>query len=103
MARRTRRQIGLLDAFWDASALVPLCKAEPLSQQVVTLYNAYQVSTWWATPVEMHSALARLKRLGQLDAAESAAANKTFEKIMQHWVVVSPSHTIQAQASSLLY
>ena len=46
-----------MPAFWDASALVPLCvpgQAEPRGRRLLA---EYQPVVWWGTPVEMADAL----------------------------------------------
>ena len=53
-------------AFWDASALVPLCVTQRATPVVEALSAQYQVAVWWSTPVEIRGAFARLVRMGQL-------------------------------------
>jgi len=37
-------------AFWDTSALVPLCVRQSITPHMVTLYRSYQAVVWWTTP-----------------------------------------------------
>jgi hypothetical protein len=76
MARRARRPLGPVRAFWDSSALVPLCVGQSLTPGAVGLYRTYEVVVWWATPVEIASALARLLGMG----ASSCAFRSTLSK-----------------------
>ncbi len=53
-------------AFWDTSALVPLCVQQQPSPAVRQLLEQHEIAVWWATPVEMRSAFERLLRMSQL-------------------------------------
>jgi hypothetical protein len=47
-------------AFWDSSALVPLCLYESTSRQL----RKFLPVVWWGSLVEVHSAIATLHRIG---------------------------------------
>ena len=57
-------------AFWDASALVPLCVHEVNSRQVHSQLRKFMPVVWWGSLVEVHSAIARLSRVGSLKEVE---------------------------------
>ena len=57
-------------AFWDSSAMVPLCVHESTSRQAHAQLRKFLPVVWWGSLVEVHSAIARLHRLGQLTDAE---------------------------------
>jgi hypothetical protein len=61
-------------AFWDTSALVPLCVQQHPSSAVRELLGQHEITVWWATSVEMRSAFERLLRMGQLTQSEHVAA-----------------------------
>ena len=61
-------------AFWDSSALVPLCVHESTSRQAHAQLRKFLPVVWWGSLVEVHSAMARLHRLGQLTDAEKQKA-----------------------------
>jgi hypothetical protein len=64
-------------AFWDSTALIPLCVQEQTSNKVKTLAKQFAPVVWWATTVEIYSAIARLRRSGELDdAGRQAALNR---------------------------
>ena len=69
-----------VSAFWDTSALVPLCVRQGVTPRALALYKSYEAVVWWATPVEIASALARLVRMQQIDAADCAKARKLGEE-----------------------
>ena len=57
-------------AFWDTSALVPLCVQQQPSTAVRALLEQYEIAVWWATSVETHASGARRCRD---EAGETAA------------------------------
>ena len=89
-------------AFWDASALVPLCVLQESSAEVFRLIEAYSVVVWWATPVEMRSAFQRLLRTGQLTESEYATAGLRFDYLRRGWRELEPSELIRTDAQRLL-
>jgi len=89
-------------AFWDSSALVPLCVRQSLTPRVVALYKIYDVVVWWGTPVEIASALARLLRMKQLDASEWTAARKLGRRLANSWSVIQPSNALRAKSIQLV-
>jgi predicted nucleic acid-binding protein len=102
MAERAGKPIVRPSAFWDASALVPLCVRQGITPQAVDLYKAYAVVVWWSTPVEIASALARLVRMKQLDSDEWAQSRRLAETLADAWSVVQPSDSLRTQAAQLV-
>ncbi len=89
-------------AFWDTSALVPLCVRQQPSEAVRQLLRQYEIAVWWATPVEMRSAFERLLRTGALTAAEHTAAGARLEKLRRGWRELQPGEALRAQAEAFL-
>ena len=89
-------------AFWDTSALVPLCVQQQPSPAVRQLLAQHEIAVWWATPVEMRSAFERLLRMGQLTAPEHAAAGVRLEKLRRGWRELQPIEALRAQAEIFL-
>jgi uncharacterized protein len=89
-------------AFWDSSALIPLCVQERTSNKVKTLAKQFAPAVWWATTVEIHSAIARLHRSGELDDAGRQAALNRLSVLSQGWREVLPTDKLRAQAGVLL-
>jgi predicted nucleic acid-binding protein len=102
MARRARGPVTRVAAFWDSSALVPLCVSQPLTQAAIALYKTYDAIVWWATPVEIASALARLVRVGQLDPKQWSEAQKLALTVGREWSVVQPSDSLRTKAIRLV-
>ena len=89
--------------FWDSSALVPLCVDEPSTDAMVELMvEDTAVAVWWATPVECASALARLERDGDLDAAGARRAFDRLDRLAAAWFHVEPTDEIREVARRLL-
>jgi hypothetical protein len=53
---------------------VPLCVRESTSRQAHAQLRKFLPVVWWGSLVEVHSAIARLHRLGQLTDAEEQKA-----------------------------
>ena len=102
MARRAGRSLALTFAFWDASALVPLCVHQNITPSVVSLYRSYQAVVWWATPVEIASALARLLRTREIDSGEWAKARHVAVALADERTVVQPSNALRSNAAQLV-
>jgi predicted nucleic acid-binding protein len=89
-------------AFWDSSALVPLCAAQPQTNSAWALHLKYQVVTWWATEVEIRSALTRLKRRGDITSGQFVIAKKIAQELAQVWLSIHESASVTRDACSLL-
>jgi predicted nucleic acid-binding protein len=89
-------------AFWDSSALIPLCVQERTSNKVKTLAKQFTPVVWWATTVELHSAIARLHRSGEFDDAGRRAALNRLSVLGRGWREVLPSDKLRDQAGFLL-
>ncbi len=89
-------------AFWDTSALVPLCVNQQGTASVSQLVMRYALVVWWATPVEARSAFLRLARMQKLSAAELIQAQSRFHYLRLGWREIQPTEGLRAQAESLL-
>jgi predicted nucleic acid-binding protein len=101
MARRAG-PLARTSAFWDAGALVPLCVRQGITPSVVDLYDCYHVVIWWATPVEIASALARLVRTKEISTSECAKARQVAVALADEWSVIQPSNALREQAAQLV-
>jgi predicted nucleic acid-binding protein len=70
--------------------------------KVVALYNDYAAVVWWATPVEISSALARLLRIKGISASEHAQARKLAALLSDSWSVIQPSDALRNNAGYLV-
>lgn len=89
-------------AFWDTSALVPLCVHEARTAHAQSLHKQYELVVWWGTPVEIASALARLLRMKMLNPRELTQARNTASVFAQAWTVVAPTDAVRAKAQRIV-
>lgn len=86
------------DAFWDSSALVPLCVLQQSTPVVEGLSRKYRVTVWWSTSVEIRSAFARLARMGHLTPNGQVQAQFELDRFRRVWREVYPSEPLREQA-----
>jgi predicted nucleic acid-binding protein len=101
MARRAG-PLARTCAFWDASALVPLCVIQGITPSVISLYKSYPAVVWWGTPVEIASALARLVRTREISSNEWAKARQVAMALADEWSVIQPSNALRDHATRLV-
>jgi predicted nucleic acid-binding protein len=85
-------------AFWDSSALVRLCIREQGSSAAATLNTRYGKIAWWATPVEIQSAIARLLRMGQITANGRVQAQVALDRLRRGWHEIEPNEELRERA-----
>jgi len=89
-------------AFWDSSALAPLCVREPTTQKARALLRQYFPVVWWGSRVEIHSAIARSLRNRSIDGAEARRATGALERIRAGWTVILPGVSVLDLACRLV-
>ena len=102
MAERTGKPVVRIPAFWDTSALVPLCVRQGMTPRAIALYKIHDAVVWWAAPVEIASALARLVRMKQLNSSDWTKARKLGKRLADSWSVIQPSDTLRAKSIDLV-
>lgn len=89
-------------AFWDTSAVVPLCCHQDASQELRRIARKVKrMTTWWGTTVEAQSAFSRLVRDGLMTARGLKQATARLEVQRQAWVEVLPSDRVREIAETL--
>jgi uncharacterized protein len=89
--------------YWDTSAILPLIVDEPARERLLELYQEdSQILAWWATPVEIASAVARREREGAISAEDANAALQAAKRLAAAWHEVVPSDAIRRTAERLL-
>src|SRR5260370_29269985 len=101
-AGRTVRSVMRIPGFWDRSALVPLCVRQGITPRAIALYKVHDAVVWWATSVEIASALARLVRMKQLDPSDWTRARKLAKRLADSWSVIQPSDALRAKSAQLV-
>ena len=89
--------------YWDSSAIIPLLVADSASLRVREIHVADPaIATWWGTPIECVSALARLERDGVLTLAGLGSSITRIRHAIASWTEVLPSADVREQAIRLL-
>ena len=89
--------------FWDWSALVPLCLAQPRTPQARKAHaEDPELVVWWGSSIECASAIARLHRDGRLSAEEEGAARELLDALRRSWFEMQPGDSVREQALRLL-
>ena len=91
-----------IDAFWDASALVPLCVAQGTSSLARTAARTKSIAVWWVSPVEMTSAFMRLLRSQEIDQTNFLLAMARLTELRRRWIEVQPTEVVRELAQTLL-
>jgi uncharacterized protein len=89
-------------AFWDSSAVVPLCITELKSRQAESWFEEYQTVIWWSTPVETIGALCLVRREGGISTAEYNQAKVKVHTIENASQIVLPGNRLRLRAYTLL-
>lgn len=88
--------------FWDSSALVPLCVHEITSRQAQSQLRKSMPVVWWGSSVEVHSAIARLHRLGKLNDLDKQGALSRLNLLNHGWREILPGDPVRDLAMRLL-
>jgi uncharacterized protein len=90
-------------AFWDTSAIVPLCCWQPQTKATVRTGKQYvRRVAWWGAAVEATSALHRLYREDALDAEGLAQALARLDYLRRRWNEILPTEAVRTRAERLL-
>jgi predicted nucleic acid-binding protein len=89
--------------FWDSSALVALLISEADSHARLEHMRADpQMAVWWASPVEIESALQRRLREASLDVEAARLARERLADLSRGWYEVHPHPGLRKLALRLL-
>jgi uncharacterized protein len=89
-------------AFWDASAIIPLCCSQPATAQGRRLQRELKrIVVWWGTPLEARSAFARLVRERRLTAEERVIAVRLLRQLRAGWDEIQPNEKVRSLAEEL--
>jgi len=91
-------------AFWDSSAIIPLCVRQDESSLSVRYARQFpRMVVWWSATVESHSGVARLFRKGELLEDKKDAALHRLGSLQSSWYEILPSDSIRSIAQDLLW
>jgi hypothetical protein len=89
-------------AFWDASAVIPLCCSQPATARGQRLHREVKrMVVWWGTPLEARSAFARLVRESRLTTEDRARAVRLLGQLRAGWDEILPSEKVRSLAEDL--
>lgn len=89
-------------AFWDTSAVVPLCVRQDSSQKFRRLWiSSSRVIVWWGTTIEVRSTLSRLLQEKAIDIKGSQFALARLEAMRRKWSEIVPSENVRELAENL--
>jgi uncharacterized protein len=89
--------------FWDSSALLPLFVDEPTRDRLIALLESDgDVLSWWGTPLEIASALARRERESLLTADQVSETLAALNTLAAGWHEIVPSDAVRRTAERLL-
>ena len=91
-----------MPAFWDASALAPLCIPGQSDVRGRKLLAESAPVIWWGTPVEVAIAIARLRREGVLSVRQAKAARERLNSLQGFCREVQPTAEVRDLAAELL-
>jgi predicted nucleic acid-binding protein len=89
-------------AFWDTSAIVPLCVLQDATTAARREHRKYSAKTlWWGTQVEVRSSFARLIQNGDIERDGFQTAVKKWLALSQRARELPPSLHVLEIASEL--
>lgn len=91
-----------INAFWDASAIVPLCVGQAGSGFAREALRDKSIAAWWGTPVEAVSAFTRLARAGEIDQRHLRIAMTRLAALRGMWIEVQPGEALRDLAEGLI-
>jgi predicted nucleic acid-binding protein len=89
-------------AFWDASALVPLCIHEAASHHAQSYLRRFTPVVWWGSLVEVHSAICRLHRDREITDLDKQGAAARLRLLSLGWREILPGDQVRELATQSL-
>jgi predicted nucleic acid-binding protein len=89
-------------AFWDASALVPLCVQEAASREALSRLRRFAPVVWWGSLVEVHSAICRLHRNEKMTDLDKQGAVARLRLLARGWSEILPDDQVRDLATQSL-
>jgi predicted nucleic acid-binding protein len=89
-------------AYWDASALVPLCIHEDASRMARVQLRRFTPVVWWGSYVEVHSAICRLLRAKEITNNERQGAVTRLLMLSRGWSEILPTEDVRELAMKIL-
>lgn len=87
-----------MPAFWDTSALIHICVPGQASSAAKALLRDQAPVVWWMAPVEVHSALERLRSEEHISSAAYTASKQRLRELLASWREIQPTEQLREQA-----
>lgn len=89
--------------FWDSSAVVPLLVSQDRTEFAEGEYAADPaMNVWCLTPIEVWSAVCRLRRDGLLDSPSVRTARGRLGALTESWIEIDDLRGVRRRAQRLL-
>ncbi len=89
-------------AFWDASALAPLCVHEAASRYAQSHLRRFAPVVWWGSLVEVYSAICRLHHKKDIADLDKKGAVARLRLLSRGWREILPGDQIRELATQSL-
>jgi predicted nucleic acid-binding protein len=89
-------------AFWDSSAIVPLCVRESSTSASQALGEKYRMVVSWSAPVEVRGAIARLVRMGLANPNDQVKGLALLDIYRADWREVALGTTVRQKAEAFV-
>jgi len=89
-------------AFWDTSAIVPLCCFQAKSQELRRIRRKFEIVAWWASSIEAQSALNRLTRENVISQNALTQSIKRLEILKDTWREIIPTEKVRELSVNLI-
>ncbi len=90
---------GSVSAFWDTSALAPLCCRQVSTSLARELFRRYShIVVWWATRVELVNSFHRLVRTGEIRTGDLSNALNRASLLIDTWREILPTEPVRSLA-----
>jgi predicted nucleic acid-binding protein len=89
-------------AFWDASAILPLCVHQPATSPLSRLLKREgRLTVWWGTPAEVRSTFARLLRHRVVPPDGRRRALSRLAVLQRSWGEILPTARVRSLAEEM--
>jgi predicted nucleic acid-binding protein len=87
-----------MPAFWDTNAIIHICVPGQASSAAKALLRDQSPVVWWMAPVEVHSALERLRHDEHISSAAYSASKQRLRELLASWREIQPSEHLREKA-----
>ena len=84
-----------MPSFWDTSALLHICVPGQASSRAREILRREAPVVWWAAPVEVRSALERLRLAGSISGPAYAASRQRLDQLLGSWREIQPTELVR--------